>query len=158
MMRAALAALWILLLAGPSSAGFEEGVAAYERGDYAAALREFMPLAEGGHPLAQAYLGDMYLYGQGVRRDDGEAAKWYREAAERGHLPAQFNLGLMYATARGVRGDFVEAYMWFSLAATRGQGEMRYEALQRRDYLLLVMTPEQVADAQRRAREWKPKE
>ena len=63
-MRHAFAAL--ILLVGSiaqASAGMKEGVAAYQRGDYAAALGQFKPLAEKGDPKAQFYLGEMY--GQG---------------------------------------------------------------------------------------------
>ena len=47
-------------LASPARAGFDEGVAAYNRGDYAAALREFLPLAQQGNADAQTNLGVMY--------------------------------------------------------------------------------------------------
>ena len=60
---------------------FEDGVAAYRRGEYAAALKFWRPLAEQGNALAQAFLGVMYADGDGVPRDGGEAVKWYRKAA-----------------------------------------------------------------------------
>ncbi len=55
-------------LAGPAWAGFAEGLAAYERGDYATALREFRPLAEQGDATAQSVLGNIYGEGLGVGR------------------------------------------------------------------------------------------
>ena len=61
----------------PAWAGMEEGAAAYERGDYAAALRECQPLAEEGHPAAQVLLGRMYLEGRGVPRDAVQAEIWF---------------------------------------------------------------------------------
>ena len=69
-------------LAAPAWAGWDEGVAAYDRGDYETALREFRPLAEQGNARAQNRLGLMYDWGSGVPRDRAEAAKWYRKAAE----------------------------------------------------------------------------
>ena len=62
-----------LLLIGAScnqvlAADFEAGVEAYKRGDYATALREFRPLAEQGHVVAQAQMGLMYFWGFGGRR------------------------------------------------------------------------------------------
>ncbi|MCH8039374.1 MAG: sel1 repeat family protein, partial [Nitrospinae bacterium] len=66
-----------LMLATPVLAGFQEGVDAYERGDYATALKEFRPLADQGDALAQFNLGIMYYKGQGVPQDYQEAAKWY---------------------------------------------------------------------------------
>jgi TPR repeat protein len=85
-------------LAGPS----EEGWAAYQRGDYATALKLWQPLAAQGNAFAQSNLGFMYDSGQGVKRDLGEAAKWYRLAAEQGNPRAQSNLGSMYAAGEGV--------------------------------------------------------
>ena len=58
----------LLGLAAPAWAGLAEGVAAYERGDYATALRELRPLAERGYSRAQGYLGFMYAEGEGVPR------------------------------------------------------------------------------------------
>ncbi len=68
----------------PAVAGFDEGLDAYRSGDYAAALIELQPLADQGHPAAQAVLGEMYLTGRGTRQDDLQApyqrrwAKWMR--------------------------------------------------------------------------------
>ena len=80
-----------------ANADFAEGFAAYERGDYAAALREWQPLAEQGDADAQYNLGVMHAEGKGVPRDDRMAAQWYRRAAEQGDASAQNSLGLMYA-------------------------------------------------------------
>ena len=65
------------------AADFEAGVEAYDQGDYAAALREFRPLAEQGHAAARAQMGLMYFWGSGVPRDYAEPVKWYRKAADR---------------------------------------------------------------------------
>ena len=61
---------------------FEDGIAAYDRGDYATALRLWQPLAEEGDPYAQNNLGFMYAEGDGVPLDHIKAARWYRLAAE----------------------------------------------------------------------------
>ncbi len=71
-------AVLLVVLAAPAWAGWDEGIAAYERGDYATALRELRPLAEQGHAPAQNILGVMYTEGQGVPQDDAEAAKLFR--------------------------------------------------------------------------------
>lgn len=60
----------------------------------------------------------------------------------------------MYAQGRGVLQDFIQAHMWYNLSAA--QGEQR--AAEARDALAKQMTPAQIAEAQRLAREWKPKE
>ncbi|MCH8098520.1 MAG: sel1 repeat family protein [Proteobacteria bacterium] len=69
-------------LTAPAWAGVDEGVVAYNRGDYATALREWRPLAEQGDAEAQFNLGLMYYKGRGVPQDYAEAVKWYRLAAE----------------------------------------------------------------------------
>jgi TPR repeat protein len=51
------------------AADFDTGVAAAKKGDYAAALREWTPLAEQGDAVAQFNLGVMYQQGQGVSQD-----------------------------------------------------------------------------------------
>lgn len=75
---------------------FRAGLTAYERGNYAAALREFRPLADKGSPLAQYQMGLMYENGWGVERDYAQAANWYQKAANRGHARAKLNLDFIY--------------------------------------------------------------
>ena len=95
-------------------------MAAFERGDYATALREWLPLAEQGVVTAQYNLGFAYDEGYGVPQNDAEAVKWYRKAAERGFAQAQYNLGVMYYFGSGVPVNSVKAYMWWSLAMAQG--------------------------------------
>ncbi len=93
---------FILGLTAPAWAGMDEALAAYQRGDYATALREWRPLAKQGNAKAQQYLGFMYKKGLGVPQDDAEAVKWYRKAAEQGHADAQYTLGVMYDEGLGL--------------------------------------------------------
>jgi len=89
----------------------------------------------------------------GVLKDDAEAAKWYREYAEQGHAVAQTILGLMYFDGRGVPHNFLRAHIWFSIAAAQGDEKAkRSQALTASE-----MTPDQIAEAQRMAREWMAK-
>jgi TPR repeat protein len=138
---------------------FEDAVAAYERGDYATAYRLFKPMAEQGHAEAQYNLGGMYAEGRGVPQDYGKAVKWFRKAAEQGHAEAQYNLGGMYFGGRGVPQDFVLAHMWFnlSISSPASEGETREATEIIIDLVASKMTPFQIAEAQRLAREWKPK-
>ncbi len=99
---------------------FAAGVEAYERGDYATALREFRPLAERGDAAAQHNLGIMYGNGEGVPEDAIQAVFWYRQAAEQGHAKAQHNLGVMYDNGEGVPEDDRQAAFWFRKAAEQG--------------------------------------
>ena len=99
---------------------FEDGLAAYDRKDYATAVKLWRPLAEQGNAFAQFNLGAMYNYGQGVLQDYKEAVKWYRLAAEQGNAFAQFNLCGMYHNGHGVTQDYKEAIKWCRLAAEQG--------------------------------------
>ncbi len=66
-----------LALSGPVlAADPQAGKEAYNRGDYATALKEWRPLAEQGKADAQLGLGAMYALGQGVPQDYAEAIKW----------------------------------------------------------------------------------
>ena len=85
LIKAGLVALVLSLsLAAPVTAGpFEDGSAAYERGDYATALMVYRPLADKGDAKAQYNLGIMYDTGQGVSQDYVQAHKWYNLSASR---------------------------------------------------------------------------
>src|SRR5262249_31805490 len=107
---------------------------------------------------AQSYLGVMYAAGQGVPQDHAEAVKWFRKAADQGDLAGQAGLGLAYANGEGVPQDHILAYMWLNLAATRASGALERDfVVKNRDRIAQTMTPAQLAEAQRLAREWKPK-
>jgi len=83
-MRKLLAATVLCLFVMTAQADlFEDGVAAYDNGDYAAALKLFRPFAEQGNTKAQTALGLMYYVGgRGTPQDYAEAIKWRRLAAE----------------------------------------------------------------------------
>ncbi len=116
------------------------------------AAKWFGLAAEQGVPGAQSVLGFMYLNGRGVPQNDAEAVRWLRSAADQGIARAQFLLGDMYSLGHGVPQDYVLAHMWCNLSA--GQGEEAAALV--RDELAKHMTPEQIAEAQKLAREWKP--
>jgi TPR repeat protein len=70
--------------------------------------------------VAQNNLGVCYDSGQGVMKDEVEAAKWFRKAAERNYAVAEYNLGFYYASGTGVAKDEVEAVKWYRKAAEQG--------------------------------------
>jgi hypothetical protein len=128
--------------------------------DYAEALKWYRLAAEQGLAQAQFNLGIMYGEGKGVPQDYAEALKWYRLAAEQGYANAQYILGLSYFIGKGMPQDFVQAHMWVNLAAARfpaSETKTRDLAVENCDLFASEMTPEQLAEAQRLAREWKPK-
>ena len=112
--------LFLQIIASPIAAqDYNKGLAAAQAGDFATALKEWMPLAEDGDSAAQYNLGVMYDNGDGVPQDYKEAVKWYTLAAEQGYAPAQTNLGFMYEDRQGVPQDYKEAIKWYTLAAEK---------------------------------------
>jgi TPR repeat protein len=130
-------------------ADFAAGLEAYNRGDYATAMREFRSLAEAGDAVAQNFLGQMYSVGEGVPKDGAEAVQWFRKAAEQGHDISHHFLGAMYHEGVGAPKDFVQAYAWYNLAATQG----RDGAAPDRGAVRVQMSSAQIAEAQKLSRE-----
>jgi TPR repeat protein len=97
-----------------------KGFKAYEAGDYATALKEFLPLAKKGQISAQAAVGQMYFEGKGVSPDPVEAAKWLEPAAKAGNARAQFLLGKLYLSGEGVQMDPAKAAALSKAAADQG--------------------------------------
>ena len=129
-------------------ADFQKGLDAYDREDYATALKEWKILAEEGDPSSQYNLGVMYRMGKGVARDDKEAVKWCKLAADQGDAGSQFLLGYMYLNGIGVPQNSLRAHMWVNIAASQGiEG-----AASERDNLAKEMTSEDIALAQQMAR------
>ena len=128
--------------------------------DYAEAMKWFRKAADQGDSVGQYYIGLMYYNGKTVPQNYDVATKWFRKAADQGDADAQYSLGLMYATGKGVPQDYVLAYMWLDLASKRDSAwekEKRDKAGENRKNLASKLTPAQIAEAQKLAREWKPK-
>ncbi|CCQ91880.1 hypothetical protein NITGR_90019 [Nitrospina gracilis 3/211] len=140
--------------------------------DYAEAIKWYRKAADQDFPIAQFKLGYMYEYGIGMPQNYREAIKWYREAAKRevaklpielefwNHLFSEYSfgnafnsLGLMYSNGKGFPQDYIKAHMWFNIGSAMGYSFGRIN----RDQVEKLMTKEQVAEAQRLAREWMEK-
>ena len=120
---AAMAAAAALLVgAGAAVAGVKEGVDAWQAGNYAAAVREWRPLADRGDPDAQFNMGQAYKLGRGVPGDMGLAMSWYAKAAEQNHAQAQANLGLILFQS----GERARAIPWLRKAAEAGDPRAQY--------------------------------
>jgi uncharacterized protein len=151
--------------------------------DLAAAMQWWKKTAEAGSAEGAFNLGIMFLDGEGVPVNKTEAVAWLRRAANKDYLPAiktlspmalmgesglkpgpetthwlqvgansgdpvaMNNLGMAYAHAMGVDTDYVEAYKWFALVHEKGMGDAR-------PGIRSKMKPEQVAEGEKRAREW----
>ena len=90
--------------------------------------------------------------GEGLTRDDTEAAKWYLKAAAQGDANAQNILGGCFYRGQGVAKDYVTAYKWLSLASAQGLSDAKEAKL----WLSKRMTPQEISQASREAMDFKP--
>ena len=120
--------------------------------DYKEAVTLYRLAAEQGNAPAQNKLGIMYHNGLGVLQDYKKAIRWYRLAAEQGNAPAQNKLGIMYAEGTGVPQDYTLAHMWWNIGASSGHKG----CVRNRKKVEKKMTKQQIEEAQRLARNWKP--
>lgn len=104
--------------------------------------------AEQDHIDAQAILAGMHHQGHGTAQDYVKSVKWWRSAAESGDSGSMTMLAESYIAGEGVPQDYVTAHMWANLAVARGESPRRRQALAN------AMTKEQIAEAQKMAREW----
>ena len=124
--------------------------------DLIEAARWYTRAAEQGHVGAQFTLAVLYLIGQGVSQSHQKAGYWFDRAAAQGFADAQVELGILYGTGRGVPRDAVTAYKWITLGQTYARtNSLRAKAARSLARLSKGMTPTQIAEAQRQAREWK---
>ena len=119
--------------------------------DQAEAAKWFRKAAEARHATAQSNLGVLYASGGVLEKNMDEALKWWRKAAEQGQPSAQFNLAQALLEGQSVPKDLVEAYKWFHLAGENGDRDAR----RLRDNLGVELSPTEVADALKRARDFK---
>ena len=129
-------------------------------------IEDLVVRAKEGDAEAQNELGSLYYAGEDVEQDDTEAVRWIKRAADQGYSPAQYNLGLLYFRSRGGLGymlvygagvdeDYVLAYMWLELAGNGATSDFtRRLYAQQLDELAQRMTPDQIVDAKRLARDW----
>jgi TPR repeat protein len=146
--------------------------------DHAEAMRWYRRAAEDGDAFAQWLLGTKYIDGINVVPDEAQGVKWFRRSANQGYVAGQYRLGLLYRKGKFLPQDAVLAHMWFNLAAEQ-EGTGRFDidprwrlrereieivsveqhakwARQSQYEIARTMTPDQIAEAQRLAQEWKP--
>ena len=150
------------VLSGIYSSGLIPGVPK----DDAESARWSRLAAEQGNAVFQHSIGSAYAEGRGVPQDLEEAARWLRRSAEQGYISGQGDFGAMHMLGLGgLPQDDVVACMWLTLAVAQivakdddGLAEWYPEREHQKQYAALMarMSQEDVAEAQRRAREWKP--
>ena len=151
-----LYAFVLLLPVQAKAATVRQGAAAFTRGDFNRASSIFIPLAERGNSVAQAYLGFMFETGRGVPQNYSEAAMWYRRSAEQGNGAAQYSLGLLYDKGFGVPRDDVEAHRWLNLSTSLASSRDRAGRERVRDAIATKLSREEMALSRSRALEWMP--
>jgi hypothetical protein len=120
---------------------------------YPQAVTWLQKAGEQGEPKAQFAVGVIYFKGLGMPKNLDEAFKWYRRAANQGLSVAQYNLGAMYAKGQAVTQDVVTAHMLYSLAAATGTKAAGVA----KDQLAKSMSADQLAQAEKMVKDWKPK-
>ena len=122
--------------------------------DYAEAVKWFRKAAEQNYAPAQALLGMCYTSGEGLAKNYAEAVRWFRKAAEQNDAGAQYNLSAFYINGYGVAKNYAEGYKWVLLAGAQGDEDAK-GAIPR---LENGMTREQIAEGQKLARNFKPRD
>lgn len=157
---AALLLFSVPLAAQTLEADMRAAAGAYERKDMATAVRLWKVWAAKGNAEARTLLGAMYWSGEGVPRDHKEAARLYLLAANQGYARAQNNIGFMLGFGEGIPPhDDIEAYKWLSLGIANYTAKNQDRLEQARQDLATLtkrMSPAQIAEAQKRAKSFKP--
>lgn len=150
---AALREFKLLAEQGSSIAQFNLG-RMYRNGEgvtknYHEAFKWFTLSAENGDASAQDSLGIMYYWGESVPQDYQKSFKWTALSAEQGYASAQNNLGAMYYFGKGVPQNYILAHMWFNLSVSNDYED----GVNGRELVAETMTPEQIVEAQKLAKE-----
>jgi TPR repeat protein len=109
-----------LFAAAPARADFDAGKRAYDKKDWAEAIRELRPLAEQGDDRALLLLGHMYNDGRGVIKDRAEALELYHKAAQADNTNSMVVIAAMHQAGLGVPKNPSLAQQWFQYAAEMG--------------------------------------
>lgn len=107
----------------PVLADYNAGLKAYQKKDYATALKEFKADKDKN---SYYNLGVMYFKGQGVKADHLRGVEWFKKAAEMGHVNAQFILGTLYDQGGDVVQDRAVAAKWYRKAAEQGHAQAQF--------------------------------
>jgi len=144
----------LILAMQPAWAAFSDGAVACSMGQYEKAYNILRSIAETTNdvhtPLAEYYLGMMYMNGQGVKLDYGKASEWFRKAAEKSLPEAQYKLGTLYFNGQGVPRDYERAYAWYRVASVHNH-QLSKKALPRAKENLSTA---ELKDAEKLSREY----
>jgi TPR repeat protein len=110
----------------PRSERFNEGVAAYDAGDYEKAFDIWLPLAQQDDLAAMRNVALLLRQGKGTEQYPERALYFYERAARGGLVAAQVNVAFMYLDGDGIPQDHKQASFWFHTAAMAGVPVARY--------------------------------
>jgi uncharacterized protein len=114
----------------PVSASINDGITAYNTGNYAVALKEFSTAANQGNAVGKHLLASLYYQGHGVERDLKKAVSLFKEAAAANYPPSLANLFLMYSNGDGVAVDQKVALQYGQRAAEAGDLQSQFNLAQ----------------------------
>jgi TPR repeat protein len=126
------------------------GYDAYEAGNYAEALKHWLPEAEAGDPDIQSRIAMMYLLGEGSEKNPEKAAQWFMESAKQNFGKAQYQLGRLYAAGNGVEQDNAMAFVMWNTAVENGATRATSDLSE----LATKMTLEEKAQGKKKLAEW----
>jgi TPR repeat protein len=131
----------------------------YQYGDGVAkdpqeAFKWFLKAAQNGSDAAEFEVAEAYSSGMGVLQDKQEAFVWYQSAANGGSKPAQIKLARFYLqrvnSPENSPENRIAAHVWLNLAAAQGYEE----AAKLRSGLIRKMSPKEISEAQRQAKDF----
>ena len=140
---------------------FDEGIAAYQIGNYKQAFNKWLPLAKRGHTASAFRIADMYDFAQGVSQDYAQAARWYLDAARRGHGESQCRIAGRYTDGLGISRDIIESYKWswlcFQSEDASETAKYWADIYMRAIFSVGVLSYEEIKYVEELAKSWKPK-
>jgi hypothetical protein len=124
--RICAAFLLVCIQWGGATADTAAGVAAYDKGDYATALKLLKPEADKGDAEAEVKYGLMFAKGRGVAHDGAEAFKWFQKSSAQGNVEAMYCMGVAYDVGDAGAKDLAKAAEWYRKAAEKGYDKAQY--------------------------------
>ncbi len=124
--------LWMYLLCGMffvhgvTANTMQDGMAAYQEGEYRQALQIWLPVARNGDAKAQYFVSELYIKGIEIEQNHPEALLWLEKSAKQGYPPAQSKLGDRYAYGYAVEKSDSLAVEWWKRAAEQGVLEAQF--------------------------------
>ena len=118
--------LLLFLMSLAQADNLEKGISLYNKKQFNEAFPIIKKEANSGNAEAQYYLGRMYEFGEGSRKDISKAVFWYKKGAYQNNRKAQNNLANLYMDGHGVPKDWEKAFKLYSLSAAQGTAAARY--------------------------------